>query len=178
MLWMGIFKNLLFLVIGTLSLAACDLYGDGYNLETSVNECEASGADCSTGTGASALGISMSYGDKYTVHNRCTEIFDISGYCNEGDFPENFLEWSLYHDASGTPIQTNQRILQGCKRGKFRFQVSIDGSPQPNQQHRLTVEIVGKDLQGVEHRNTVAARRNLFLVALPDPNDTTTTPCP
>lgn len=162
---------ILFLFLG-LSLAGCELYQEGYSLQSDVSECEASGADCSTATGANLLGLHISNPQPYTIPRANVRHFDISGLCNEGDFPENVLEWSVHHVDSGLAIHTNQRIFQACKRGKFRFQVSIDGAhtptnaPEYNQIHRVTVELIGRDINGTEHRNTLAARRYLDLLAI------------
>lgn len=166
-----IIRNGKFLALILPFLMGCSFYQEGYNLQTDISECEASGGNCSEASGAGQLGLHIANKQPYVIQNGSVREFDISGLCNEGDFPENVIEWSLYHVDSNTPVHTSQRILNACKRGKFRFQVSIDGAYPAdnaayNQIHRVTVELIGRDINGTEHRNVLAARRQLDLLAL------------
>lgn len=154
----------------TFILIGCDVYQEGYSLQTDVSECEASGAECESPTGAGLLGIFIAGNDPHIINRAAARRFDINGLCNEGDFPENYIEWSLFHTDSGDPVHTNQRIFNGCKRGKFRFQVDItgvypSGDTRYNQRHRLVVEVIGRDINGTEHRNVLSAQKSIELHA-------------
>lgn len=156
--------------VSAMLLSGCDVYQEGYSLQTDISECEASGANCETATGAGLLGIYIAGPDPYVINRANARRFDIQGLCNEGDFPKNAIEWSVYHTASNHPVHTNIRIDQGCVSGKFRFQVNLagaypSGDARYNERHTLVVEVIGKDINNTEHRNILAARREKALHA-------------
>ena len=146
------------------------MYQEGYSLNTDISECEASGAECESATGAGLLGIFIAGNDPHVINRAAARRFDINGLCNEGDFPENYIEWSLFHTESSHPVHTSQRIFNGCKSGRFRFQVDITGAypssdPRYNQQHTLVIAVIGRDINGTEYRNTLAGQKEIKLHA-------------
>lgn len=164
------------LLSGFVVLTACDLYESG--LETSsllqIDECEASGGiDCGNTErnpqelvveGPNPIIPAASTGDCGDDSGRY--CFDISGRCNSGAAPTSSIDIiSMVSDfVSNTDIKSQSSILNGpvtCQRGKFHMQLALNNPPCTL--HRVTIELVTRDLAGVEQTNPLQARKTVDL---------------
>jgi hypothetical protein len=179
------YEKTLFLLILIFSLnTGCDVYDEGFDISSATDECEASGGNCEEPTGANLLALSISNSNPATLKlaTPCsgpgaTCLFDIAGLCNEADYAQNIIEYRVYdHTNNNVPIVNLKKAYDICKRGKFKLQVSVSlGCVRTAK--RLEIEIVGKDLQGTEFRNPLAARRDVDLLFIEDPSATGAEAC-
>lgn len=174
------FKKIVFLILSSSLFLVinigCDVYDEGFDVGSATDECEAAGGNCEEPTGANLLALSISNSNPATLKlaTACsgpgaTCVFDISGLCNEADYSQNIIEYRVYdHNNNNAPIVNLKKAYDICDRGKFRLQVSVSlGCVRTSK--RLEIEIVGKDLQGTEFRNPLAARRDVDLLFIQDP---------
>jgi hypothetical protein len=150
----------------------CAVYDEGLDL-SSVNECEQSGGLCEEPTGSALLSLAFANSDRYSIKNPTNRRFDLNGYCNEADFPQNVIEYTVFRPSDNSIIIPITRAQNLCKRGKFRLQVDLPlndpmGNPVNVQQiSRVRLELVGLDLNNIEYRNTLAAQHTVDIVSIP-----------
>lgn len=171
------FFSLAFLVF----LAGCDVYDEGFDISQAIDKCEQAGGNCVDPTGANLLALSFSNSGRNTLKNSnyCSPncVFDVSGLCNEADFAQHYLEFRVHNVNSNTTYTNLTRVPGACKRGKFRIQVPVHAGCVLQSQV-LTVEIVGLDLEGNEHRNPLAARRSVEVLFIKEGAVGTPPTCP
>lgn len=158
--------KLLILISAPLWFTGCEVYNDGFDLGTGIDQCEASGGNCVDPTGAGLLQLSISNSDPYSVDNSANRIFDIAGLCNEADFSENIIEYTVIEPSNQSVIQPTVQLFNACKRGKFRIQVNIPAPTNVNQMKTIRLELVGRELDGTEQRNPLAAQRDINVISL------------
>ncbi len=176
---MGIKKISLYF-IGLYFLSGCEVYDEGFDLTNSSDPCLESGANCSEPNGSNLLALSVTNTNPVVVKssNGCANsfvpalnlicVFDISGLCNEGDYSQNIIEYRVYSIDTGVDVLPITSLSNICKRGRFRFQVGV-AAGQVQTAKRLSIEILGRDLAGIEARNPLAARREVDLLLIPIP---------
>lgn len=163
----------LLLFIFFLSLSACAVYDEGLDLSSVDNECEQSGGLCEEPTGSGLLNLVISNQNPYSVKNPTNRRFDLTGYCNEADFPQNVIEFTVFRPSNNSIIIPLTRASNLCKRGKFRIQVDLPANDpmgtavNVQQINRVRLELVGVDLNNVEYRNTLAAQKEIDVISLP-----------
>ncbi len=153
-------------------VAGCEVLDQGFDLSTDIDPCIDARANCVEPTGANLLALSISNSNPALVKSsdNCAGtgsicIFDISGLCNEADYPENIIEYRVYDVNSLVDLIPVTRIVNICKRGRFKFQVGL-AAGDVSTAKRLSVEIIGRNLTGTEDRNTLAARKEVDLLLL------------
>lgn len=155
---------ILLLVIAIYS--SCEVTSQGYDLSNADDACKASGALCDEPTGAALLSLSISNANPYTVKNPANRVFDIAGLCNEADYSENIIEYTVIEPSTNTIVVPTTKAYNLCKRGEYRIQIYIPTPANVNIVNRLRLELVGKDLNGNEDRNPLAAQREVDLLSI------------
>lgn len=171
---MDLYKTLTVLALFSLNLG-CEVYDEGFDLSTASDPCLEAGANCSEPNGSNLLAISISNTNPAIVRSSTlcdpavatsTCTFDISGLCNEADYSQNTIEYRVFNIETNADILPITPLFNICKRGRFRFQVGVPAG-QVLTVKRMSVEIVGVDLDGEEARNPLAARREVDLLLIP-----------
>lgn len=161
----SMFKSLTFASLFALT-SACEISNEGFDISAANDQCEASGALCTDPTGAGLLALSISNSSPYSVKNPNNRRFDIAGLCNEADYSENYIEYMVTEPGSGNNIVPITKVFNICNRGRYRIQVNLPLTANPNIINRLRLELVGLTLTGEESRNPLAAQREIDLISL------------
>ena len=162
----------LFTLVFIFLVTGCDVYDGGFDISEAIDKCEQSGGNCTEPTGANLLNLNISgsqpnvlrnsqYCDATNSTGNC--VFDVAGLCNEADFASHFIEYRVYDQYTNlvhVPLTVEADI---CKRGKFRIQVAVPAGCVLTEK-TLSIEIVGRDLTGTEHRNPLAAQKSVGLL--------------
>lgn len=170
-------KNISFYLVISFNifLLGCEIHDQGFDLGSSTDPCIASGGNCVEPNGSNLLALSIINPSPTVVRstNNCAGaansnlcIFDITGLCNEADYPENIIEYRVFDIQTDVNLIGVTRLFNICKRGKYKFQVGLDADDVRTVK-RLRVEILGRDLNGVEARNTLAASKDVDLLLIP-----------
>ncbi len=166
------------LMFTLLFYSGCEVYDQGFDLGSGIDECVASGGNCVEPTGSGLLSLNISNPSPYSVKSVSNCRFDISGFCNEADFSENIIEYTILDPANNyNVLRPTIKIVNACKRGRFRFQVDDSRASTPtmppycvsinfNLLKTIRVEVVGRDLAGVEQRNPLAAQKDIDVISL------------
>ena len=169
---MDLYKTLTVLALLSLNLG-CEVYDEGFDLSSASDPCLEAGANCSEPNGSNLLAISITNTNPAIVKSSdlCaatggTCIFDISGLCNAADYSQNTIEYRVFNIETNADILPITPLFNICKRGRFRFQVGVPAA-EVQTVKRMSVEIVGVDLDGEEARNPLAARREVDLLLIP-----------
>lgn len=86
-----------------------------------------------------------------------TYCWDISGTCNQGIYRGS----KIIANANVSGAIQNQN-LGSCIRGKFQVQLKLNLlDSELCKSHDLTLELIGLDLSGTEHTNSVHARKKI-----------------
>jgi hypothetical protein len=151
----------------------CEVYDEGFDLSSASDPCLESGANCSEPNGSNLLALSITNTNPAIVKssNLCMLtggvcIFDIAGLCNEADYSQNTIEYRVFNIDTNADILPITPLFNICKRGRFRFQVGVPATSVQTVK-RMSVEIVGVDLNGVQARDPLAARREVDLLLIP-----------
>ncbi len=160
------FQKVLALLVVSLWVTGCEVYNDGFDLGSGIDECEASGGNCVEPTGSGLLSLNISNASPYTVKRPTNRLFDLSGLCNEADFSENIIEYTIIEPTTDAVLYPTVQLFNACKRGKFRVQINIPAPTNVNQLKRIRLEIVGRELDGTEQRNPLAAQKDIDVISL------------
>ncbi len=95
-----------------------------------------------------------------------TSRLDIGGECNEGGYPVNSMVWEVYNENNPNSIVfgslTNAAGVEfKCINGRFSTQVHL---PTPVSMPLIVwIELIAFDDEGNEVRNTLQARKSVFV---------------
>lgn len=158
----SLFAWFVLLFIMLTNFTNCDVYSNNSAFLAQSTVC---GDLCSHNVNADMLEIKINIPDtpsNFAYSNILTQ-FDLGGDCNEGGFPTNVINWYITNTRTQTVVRDS--IAAGgagvCKWG--RFWLPINTGSALNEQHTLTVEIVGIDEFGQSANNQILGRHTIYL---------------
>jgi len=140
----------------------CDVYSNNAAFLAHSTAC---GTLCSDSANPDMLEIKINIPDTPSnyAYSGVTTQFDLGGDCNEGGYPTSIINWHITNTRTQAVVRDS--ISAGgagsCKWG--RFQLAIDTGVALNEQHTLTVEIIGLDDFGQTANNTIIGRNTIYL---------------
>lgn len=171
-IYVSFYKKIFFIITCLSTLAGCEIYDEGFDLSsTDVDKCAQAGGNCAEPTGANLLALNIATPNPTTIVSSNTEYcgstgicnFDISGMCNEADFPENIIEFRVFDPGDNSDYISLTRSYNKCIRGKYRLRISLPAGCVLTAK-RISIEVLGRDLNGTEHRNPLAAKREVDIL--------------
>lgn len=176
-------KHVLFLFLGTFFLTSCSVTEDGLDFSsTNVSDCEKSGGEFCAVEGTSfdlelivtsdnpaqtrTTAGNCDAGSPYVQSNNSNVYcFDISGKCKADKYDANVIvgRADTVTRVGGSTILANQPLSLGsCKKGRFAVQLRAElTNSQLCKPHKLTLELIGKNIDGSEEKNPTRAKKSI-----------------
>lgn len=109
------------------------------------------------------LEIRINTENDLTVAKEVSSVFYVSGDCNEGNFPNNSIEWNMYNGSALMARAASYKPAV-CDHGRFNLEVVVPNSLNPTGDYKIEVEIFGYDLDGVKYSNPFLGKSSIFVL--------------
>ena len=126
--------------------ASTSLYGDSTNRSASDN-CISDVVDC--GPRVEFLQVSIDTPNPLALSSSLASYI-VSGRCNVGNYPEHYIRFEAKNSTGS--LKLFQNLTDACVLGRYEFPLVLS-SLSANENHTLTVFIVGIDDQGNSYSN-------------------------
>ena len=153
----------IFLTLIVIQFNNCDVYSQKsvFERQEVIQNCLDAGSTGCFSQEAEMLEIRINTENDLKVATSALSSFFVSGDCNEGNFPNNEIDWNLIDD--GTTLAKAATAKTGkCINGRFSVEIIL---PQAfnSSDLKLEVQIIGLDDQAQRYTNPFLGKSSIFI---------------
>lgn len=161
------FASLIFLTLIVVQFNNCDVYSQKnvFEREEVIKHCLDTGSSGCFKQEAEMLEIRINTENDLKIGSTKGTIFYVSGDCNEGNFPDNKIEWKILADSASLAQDAATYQSAVCVNGRYNAKIVLPSDlATSGTDYKVEVELIGIDIDGLQHTNPFLAKSSIFII--------------